>query len=203
MRRLAGLAFACLLYLSVEAPAWDVNLGLGLDYTLIGRLRYEGNPNADFDFYDNLAWQGRASYSFDNGFKSGLVFDYYAKTIRPNPSTRDDLSMWGLGVYGDYGYPITESGRTRLVGGMEIGYGELTDKSTSFSETAGSVWIAGLAGTRFMIGGKAWLELDYRLAWQEFELATTPQRRYLFSGSSLRLALEYPIFSGREKPEDK
>jgi len=198
------MALIGLLFFSQNLQAESsINLGIGLDYTPIALLRYDNNHNADYDIVDNTAWQGRLSYGFGNGFKSGLLFDYMSKTIHPGSYTTTDLSLWGLGAYGDYGYEITESGHALLVAGMETGYGELTDKSVGISKSAGAIWIAGLVGTRFLIGGKVWLETDYRLGWQEFEIPQNPQRRYRFSGSSLRVSLEYPIFTIPDRTEDK
>jgi hypothetical protein len=180
-----------------------VNIGVGLDYTPIALLRYDNNPYADYEIVDNIAWQGRLSYSFGNGFKSGLIFDYMSKTIHPGSSTTTDLSLWGLGAFGDYGYEITESGHTLLVAGMEVGYGELSDKSIGLTTSGGAPWAAGMVGTRFLIGGAVWLETLYRLGWQEFEITRRPSRKYRFAGSSLRVSLDVPIYPFSNKSEGK
>ena len=198
---MASALFATIFMSNTIFAASSVNLGLGIDYTPIARLRYVNNPGADFEIVDNIAWQGRVSYDFGNGFKSGLIFDILNKTIHPGAHTTTDLSIWGLGAFGDYGYEITESGHALLVAGIETGYGELTDKSQGISKSSGAIWIAGMAGFRFLIARKVWLETLYRLTWQEFEIATYPERKYKFSSSSLRVSLDYPIFSRKDRTE--
>jgi hypothetical protein len=86
---------------------------------------------------------------------------------------------------------------------METGYGELTDKESLASMTAGSIWVAGMAGVRFVLTANIWLEFDYRLSWLEFELNGPIPKKYLFSGSSLRLSLEYPFGSESDGKEER
>jgi hypothetical protein len=202
MKLLCSAIFLLLLRF-VGISSADVVIGLGMDYTPIAKLEYVNNPDADFEIVDNIDWQARGFYGFGNGLRAGLFFDYYRKRIHPAAFTTDDLSKWGIGLLGDYGYEITESGNTQLVGGMETGYGELTDKESLASMTAGSIWVAGLAGVRFVLTYNIWLEFDYRLSWLEFELNGPIPKKYLFSGSSLRLSLEYPFGSESDGKEEK
>jgi hypothetical protein len=198
-------AIISVLIIACQSYAADktVNIGAGFDYIPIAILRYDNSSVADFEIVDNIAWQGRLSYSFGNGFKSGLMFDYLSKSIRPGSSIKTDLRLWGLGAFGDYGYEITETGHTLLVAGMETGYGELSDKSIGVTKSSGAPWVAGLIGTRFLIGGAVWLETVYRLGWQEFEIAKRPSRKYRFGGSSLRISLDIPIYPISKKTEEK
>ena len=204
MRRLFVSFVPILMILFPGASAMgDLVIGLGLEYIPMAKLQYANNPAADYEIVDNLDWQARGFYDFGNGFRAGLLFDIYRKRIHPAPFTTDDLSKWGIGLVGDYGYGITESGNTLLVGGMETGYGELTDEELSSSKTGGSIWVSGLAGVRFVLTYNIWLELDYRLSWLEFELNGSFPKKYLFSGSSLRLSLEYPFGSETDGKEEK
>jgi hypothetical protein len=202
MRRwvIAGILF---LFSHSSAADKSIELGVGLDYTPIGLLRFDYNSNADYELVDNIAWQGRLSYNFGNGFKSGLIFDYMAKKIHPGPHTTFDLTLWNIGLTGNYGTEITESGHTLLIAGMESGYGNLSDKSGEITKSGGALWAAGMVGTRFLIGGKIWLDIAYRLGWQQFSIAHYPSRKYRFAGSSLRVSLDIPIYRFRDKGEEK
>jgi hypothetical protein len=125
------------------------------------------------------------------------------KTIHPGPNTTTDLTIWGAGIYSNYGYEITETGHALLVAGMETGYGELRDESNRIAKTGGALRVAGMVGTRFLIGGKAWLDLVYKLGWQEFSIAHYPSRKYRFAGSSLRVSLDVPLLKFSDKREGK
>ena len=203
MRRYLALFFIIINTMISESIAGKINLGVGFDYFPVARLQYVNNRNADFDIVDNIAWQGRASYSLGNGFQGGLIFEYYGKRIHPNPSTTTELSQWNLGLVGNYGYAITETGHMLLVAGIEAGYGELTDNSNTISMISSSPWIAGLAGTRFMIASAIWFDVDYRIGIQDFNMNTQPVKKYLFTGSSLRLSLDLPIYSTERKTGKK
>lgn len=193
---IAGILF---LFSQSFAGKKSIELGIGLDYTPIGLLRYDQNRNANFEIVDNTAWQGRISYDLGNGFKSGLIFDYMAKTIHPGSSTTTDLTLWSVSLNGNYGYEITESGHTLLIAGMEFGYGQLSDKSIDVTKSGGAFIIAGMIGTRFLVGGKAWLDISYKLGWQQFSIAQYPSRKYRFAGSSLRASLDIPIYNFADK----
>ncbi|OGC93763.1 MAG: hypothetical protein A2W25_06520 [candidate division Zixibacteria bacterium RBG_16_53_22] len=203
MRRFTLVAICFwLLFAAISAGA-GVTLGLGLDYTPIVNLQYVNNPDLDYEIVDNIAWQGRAFYDFENGFRAGGIFDYLRKSSGEGGFRSIELSQWGIGLVGEYGYEITETGNTILVGGMETGYGELSDKTNSPTVTAGSIWIGGLAGLRFHVTHNFWCELAYRFIWLEFEINSPNLKKYLFSGSSLRLTLEYPLLSNRKNDTDK
>jgi hypothetical protein len=178
-----------------------IDLGLGLDYTPIVQLSYIENPNLDYEIVDNVTWQGRAFCNFGNGFRAGGLFEIYNKSLSPGGFSVIDLSAWGVGLVGDYAYDITESGNTLLVAGMETGYGELTQKASDTKKTAGSVWIGGLGGIRFLIAFNVRCEVDYRITFLEYEIKGAVSRKYSFSGSSLRLVLEYPVSFGGDAKE--
>jgi hypothetical protein len=88
---------------------------------------------------------------------------------------------------------MTESGHAQLVGGIETGYARLHDKSGGSSVSDGSPWAAGVAGLRFLIAKNLWLESDYQLSWMEFGPISAREKKYLFTGSSLRFALDYQL----------
>ncbi len=194
MRRFCGIFLALfVLALSPTRASEGIRLGAGFDYIPVANLKYESNSQAKTEIFDNIIWQGRASYDFGNGLKSGILFDYLSKSYSPGPFRKSDLTLWGIGLTGDYGYELTDTGHALLVVGSELGYAHLTDESGGSSGKAGSFWIAGIAGLRFLIFRKIWLESDYRLAFQEFGPLGTLEKKYLLSGSGLRLFLEYPI----------
>jgi hypothetical protein len=195
MNILLPIIIAYLFVLAASSVQAGVTIGLGMDYTPIARMRYVNNADLEFEIFDNVAWQGQAFYEFGNGLRVGNYFALYQKRFQPSGSSSIDLSQWSVGILGDYGYEITDSGSTRLVGGMETGYGELTDQSATVMTTAGSIWVAGIVGVRFKIAYGIFCELDYRLIWLEYDINSFNPKKYLFSGSSLRLALEYPILT--------
>ena len=203
MRHFISAAIIFSLNIAATSARAGVTLGLGLDYTPIVKLQYVNNPDLDYELVDNIAWQGQAFYDFGNGFRAGGIFDIYKRNVHEADFRSIKLSQWGVGLVGDYGYGITETGNTLLVGGMEAGYGELSDKASSPTITAGSVWVGGLAGLRFHITYNFWCELDYRLIWLEYEINSPNPKKYLFSGSSLRLALEYPLLVNRKDDAEK
>lgn len=168
-----------------------IGIGLGLNYIPIARLEYKLNPDADFEIVDNVFWKPRLFYDFGNGFTTGIVTEIYSKSIKPAGSTKYDLSSWNLGAYGDYGYEITDSGHALLVGGMEIKYGQFTEKVYFGSRTAGAIGIAALAGFRYFFSEPLSMEFDYRIGWQEFDIVNRSEKKYAFSGSSIQLYLGY------------
>ena len=168
-----------------------IGVGLGLNYIPIARLEYKLNPEANFEIVDNIFWKPRLFYEFGNGFSAGIISEIYRKSIKPSGSTRYDLSCWSLGAYGDYGYEITESGRTLLVGGMEIKYGQFSGKVYFGSKSAGAVGITALAGIRHYFSEPLSMEFDYRIGWQEFDIVNRSEKKYVFNGSSLQLYFGY------------
>ncbi|HBC45576.1 MAG TPA: hypothetical protein DCZ43_00875, partial [candidate division Zixibacteria bacterium] len=189
-------SFAYILALSIlicpSVFAKGIKLGLGFDYAPIAKVKYVRNSELNFEIFDNLIWQGKATYDFGN-FSAGALFDYLSKTIHPQDYLTTDLSVWGIGACADYGYNMTESGHAQLVGGIETGYARLHDKSGESSVSDGSLWAAGVAGLRFMIVKNLWLETDYKLSWMEFGPISVREKKYDLSGSSLKLALDYQL----------
>jgi hypothetical protein len=199
MLRYLGLALAltfliCPALFAVEG----IRLGLGFDYIPISKVEYVRDPELNFQVFDNIIWQGRATYDFGNGFNAGTFFDYYSRQIHPQGYLTSNLSLWGAGFFGDYGYEMTESGHALLVTGAETGFGRLTDKAGSTKYSDGSLFIAGLVGLRFTVAPRLWLNTDYRLSFEEFGPLGPREKKYFFSGSSLRLSLEYQIYSKRK-----
>jgi hypothetical protein len=176
-----------------------VRLGLGFDYIPIVKAEYVRNKEANFEIFDNILWQGRVSYDFGNGFMAGGTFEYYQKRIHPQYGITD-LSLWDIGMTLEYGYELTDSGHTLLMGGAESGYGKMTDKSGAVKTPTGTFSLTGLAGLKFMIAKSLWLETDYRLGLMDFGPITSREKKYLFSGSGLRLMLDYQIYSMIRKP---
>ena len=190
--------FIIMMLMSTNLYAADgIIFGMGMTYIPIAKLDYVNNPNAGYEVFDNIMWGPEIKYNFGNGFEVGASSDFYNKRIEPNDFTRSDLSLWGLGLDGSYGYALTESGTTLLVGGAEMGYGEITDKANSTSKSAGSIWVAGLAGVRFDLFHNVPIEFDYRLGWLQFDVLRYPERKYKFSGNSLKLSLGYEFGLGK------
>jgi hypothetical protein len=200
MIRLQLLAILLLIVTNISNPALaGLTLGLGLDYTPIARMKYVNNSDIEFEIVDNVAWQGRLLYDFNNGLRATGIVDFYKKKIHPGAFSAIDLSQWTLGFGGDYGYEITESGATLISAGMETGYGQLTSGSNALSSTSGSMWVSGMVGVRFLVAYNFWCELDYRLVWLEYEIRDINPKKFIFSGSCLRLALDYPISGHRDE----
>jgi hypothetical protein len=176
---------------------------LAMEYNPLARLSYQNGSEQEYDIVDNISWEPGIYYNFTTGFRTGGFFQYYRKDINPAGTTELNLSSWGIGILTDYGYEITESGRTLLVAGMETGYGELSDKNVYSNRTGGSIWIAGLAGMRYYFTPGLSVELDYRIKWHQYDLSGTPAKSYDFSGSTLRLSLGYRIFSTDKKSGDE
>jgi hypothetical protein len=181
------------LFCSEAFAKGGIRLGLGFDYTPIVKLEYSRSTDGNSEIVDNIIWQGRLSYDFGNGFKAGVLVDYFPRTFHPGPFRTTDLTLWGFGLSGDYGYEMTESGHALLVGGTELGYAHLSDESGASSGKAGSYWIGGFAGLRFFMFKTLWFEGDYRISFQEFGPLGALEKKYIFSGSSLRFMLEYPF----------
>jgi hypothetical protein len=197
--------FAIIIFMLIafSAASAGITIGLGFDYIPFVKMQYVNNPSLDLDIVDNIAWHGRVIYDFENGLRAGSIFNYYKKGTDENGFRSIKLTQWGIGLTGDYSYDITESGTTFLVGGMETGYGELSDRTAPPAVTVGSIWVGGLAGLRFHVVQNFWCELDYRLIYLEYEINGPIPKKYLFSGSSLRLTLEYPLSGGKGADEGK
>jgi hypothetical protein len=193
MVRFIAYVLALSILICPKIFAKGIKLGLGFDYTPIAKVKYVRNPELNFEVFDNLIWQGQATYDFGNGFTGGVLFDYLSKTIHPQDYLTTDLSLWAVGACADYGYKMTESGHAQLVGGVETGYARLHDKSGGSSVSDGSLWVAGVAGLRLLIAKNLWLESDYQLSWMQFGPIGAREKKYDLSGSSLKLVLEYQL----------
>jgi len=170
-------------------------VNFGFEYNPMAKLEYLNNSRSGLDIVDNIAWEPGIFYGFADGFRVGLIFDYYAKTIDRGGTQSADLKSWGIGLVGDYAYEITESGRTSLVGGMESGYGELTDENDYSIKTEGGVWIAGIGGIRHYFNRAFFMEMDFRMKWQQYEFTGVPRKSYDYSGPTIRINLGYMILS--------
>jgi hypothetical protein len=196
MIKYAAFVMALSILICVEPFAAEgVRVGVGFDYIPITKAKFVRNPESNYEIFDNILWRGQVSYDFGNGFMAGGFFDYYKKTIHPQSYLTTHLSLWDAGLSFIYGYELTDSGHTLLLGGAETGYARLTDKSGMVKTPAGAFTLTGLAGLRFMIAKRFWLETDYKLGLMDFGPITSREKKYLFSGSGLRLMLDYQIYS--------
>ena len=173
------------------------SIGLGIEYNPIARLDYINESQIDLDVVDNVALEPGIYYSLSNGFRAGVIYSIYSKKVTRSDTRIADLSSWGIGLLGDYGYEMTESGMTLLVGGMEAGYGELTDKNEFSERTRGGVWIAGLGGIRYYFTRALSMEMDFRMKWLRYDFTEVPLKSYDFSGSTIRITLGYGIYSSK------
>ena len=197
--------FVLVFFFSGVFAAEGVSIGLGTEYMPLSKVEY-GNPVvSSFEIYDNMSVETGLYYSFDAGFRTGVIISRFSKSI--NTGTSDsDISAWGAGILGDYEYEITESGSTRLVFGMDTGYSKF--KENSFTDRSDdSYWAAFFGGIRYFFSARYFFEFDYRMKWQEFNLVGVPSngapdKTFKFSGSSLRLALGYGFFSDKETTEN-
>ena len=175
---------------------------IGMEYNPLAKLSYQNGSDQEYEIVDNISWEPGVYYNFTTGFRTGAFFQYYRKNTNPTGTTELRLSSWGIGILTDYGYEMTESGRTLLVAGMEAGYGEFTDKNDFSNRTGGALWVAGLGGIRYYFTPGFCMELDYRIKWDQYDLPGTPSKSYDFSGSTLRLSLGYSIFSSHKEDKD-
>lgn len=196
---------ALLILVSAAQPglhaAEGASVVMAVEYSPLARLSYENGSDLEYEIVDNISWEPGVYYNFSTGFRTGAFFQYYRKKINPSGTTELRLSSWGIGILTDYGYEITESGRTLLVAGMEAGYGELTDENDFSDRTGGSLWIAGVLGLRYSFTQDLSLELDYRIKWHQYDLSGEPAKSYDYSGSALRLSVGYRIFSSDKKSQ--
>ncbi|MEE9553562.1 MAG: outer membrane beta-barrel protein [candidate division Zixibacteria bacterium] len=183
---------------AAEAASFNgYSISLGMEYNPIAKLDYENDSQIDLDVVDNITWEPGVYFSHPNGFRVGVIFAYYGKTIDRGDTRIAELSSWGVGVLGDYGYDMTESGKTFLVGGMEAGYGELTDKNEFAERTRGGVWIAGLGGIRYYFSRALSMEMDFRIKFLRYDFTEVPLKSYDFSGPTIRITLGYGIYSSK------
>jgi hypothetical protein len=178
-----------------------ISIGLGTDYLPLGKVEF-GNPiQNSYDFYDNMFVETGFYYNFNTGFRIGGLLTLFSRNINPGGNSSSDISSWGVGALGDYEYSISESGSTNLVLGIDSGYSKFKDSNDFAKRTDNSYWVAAFGGLRYFFNTRYFLEIDYRMKWQEFSLAGNPvDKSFDFSGSSLRLALGYGFFSHQNNP---
>lgn len=176
-----------------------ISVNLGLEYDPIAKLDYVDTNQPSIEIFDNISWEAGLFYNSRTGFRTGAFFDYYGKTVERTDTRNSKLTEWGIGMLGDYGYELTESGKTFLVGGMETGYGNLRDKNEFSSKRNGALWVAGIVGIRHYFSRSFSMEMDYRIKWLQYEFNSVPRKNYNFSGSTVRFTLGYGIYS--EKSE--
>lgn len=180
--------------MAFDGQAYDgISLELGLEYNPIARLDYGNQGLPGQDVVDNISLEPGIYASFATGLRAGVFLPYYRKTLDRSDSRTAKLSAWGIGLTGDYGLEITESGRTLLVAGIEAGYSELTDKNEFNERTRGGVWVAGLGGIRHYFNRVVSFEVDFRVKWLEYDFPQIPQKSYDYSGPTLRVSLGYGI----------
>lgn len=185
-----------------SARSFDgVVASLGFEYIPIARLEYVDQSGISQDVVDNITWEAGFYYAFPEGLRVGSVISYYAKRIARSDTRNTDLNSWAISLTGDYGYEMTESGRTLLVGGMEIGYGQMTDKNEFNHRSAGAVSIAGIGGIRHYFSKVISMEIDFRMKWQQYEFSGIPRKNYDYSGPNLRFNLACGIFASKPKGE--
>ena len=199
--------FSLAAFSPVVDAARGISIGLGMEYLPMAKVEF-GNPVISrYEIYDNMSIESGLYYNFDTGFRTGAVVSLFSKSINPGANGNSDISSWGIGVLGDYEYRISESGSTGLVFGMDAGYGRFKDSNNFSKRTDDSYWAAFFGGIRYFPGARYFLELDYRMKWQEFDLVGVPadgipDKTFKFSGSSLRLSLGYGFFSHQNSMEN-
>ncbi len=180
-----------------------VSVGMALEYNPIAKLSYPSSWGAEYEIVDNITWEPGVYYNFSTGFRAGTFFSLYNKTfesVGAEPESR--LSSWGFGLLGDYGYEMTDSGRSLLIAGMEIGYGEFTYDNQDAKRSSGSVWVAGIGGLRYYFTPVFSIEFDYRIKWHQYDMTGTPAKSYDFSGSTLRISVGYGLYSSEGKGDN-
>lgn len=180
-----------------------VSAVMAMEYNPIAKLSYPNSGDTEYEIVDNITWEPGVYYNFSTGFRAGTFFNLYNKTLDIGGTVpRSKLSSWGIGMLGDYGYEMTDSGRSLLIAGMEIGYGEFKDDNEDTSRNGGSVWVAGIGGLRFYFTPSFSIELDYRIKWHQYDMSGTPAKSYDFSGSTVRISVGYGLYSPEEKGDN-
>lgn len=180
-----------------------VSAAMAIEYNPIAKLSYPNSGGAEYEMVDNVAWEPGVYYNFATGFRTGTFLNIYGKTYDPGGTvTKSRLSSWGIGLLGDYAHELTESGRTLLISGMEIGYGEFTDDNINSKRSSGSIWIAGIGGLRYYFTPGLSMEVDYRVKWHQYDLTGTPAKTYDFSGSTIRISVGYGFYSSEGKGDN-
>ena len=171
--------------------AAKINLGMSMIYFPIAKLNYTHDSNTSMELVDNIFWQPEITYDLGYGFRGGAIASIYNKGFNFNSVTKMNVSILGMGATGNYGYKFTESGRTLLTLGAELGYAKLKEKAYGVSSHRGSTWVAGYVGMRYIMLRRVSFELDYRLSRLEFHIPKSTEWKYKFSGNSLKLTLAY------------
>ncbi len=198
------MANVIILYSSPAIQAFSgVSAAMAIEYNPIAKLSYPNSGGAEYEIVDNVTWEPGVYYNFATGFRAGTFFSLYNKTFDSGGTVpRYRLLSWGIGLLGDYAHELTESGRTLLISGMEIGYGEFTDDNVNSKRSSGSVWIAGIGGLRYYFTPGLSMELDYRIKWHQYDLTGTPAKSYDFSGSTIRISMSYGFYSPEGKGDN-
>ena len=172
-------------------PAWaGLDVSAGLEYAPKADLRYDGNSWSDYQIVDNITWLGQVDYVIGQGFQVGMSFGYYDKK-GVDDVTPTHLSLRMLSLRGEYGYELTESGRTLLVSSMGIGYASLVDKNDIQSRKTTSTYIEALAGVRRFLTRNLHFEVDFRIKYMQFHFQSAPRKSYDYSGTGLKLLVGY------------
>ncbi len=180
-----------------------VSAGMAMEYNPIAKLSYPNSGDTEYEIVDNITWEPGVYYNFSTGFRAGSFFSLYNKTFDSGSTEpRSELSSWGIGLIGDYAYEMTDSGRSLLIGGMEIGYGEFTFDNANARRSSGSVWVAGIGGLRYYFTSSFSMELDYRIKWHQYDLSGEPAKSYDFSGSTIRISVGYGLYSSEGKGDN-
>jgi len=168
-------------------------VSLGFEYNPIASMEYTNSNQLKQDVVDNLTWEPGFSYIFSNGIRAGILGGYYRKKFDRGGVGITHLKSFGAGAYGDYGYEITDSGRTLLVVGMEAGYGRLTDENDVTKRSTGGTWVAGIGGIRRFFSRQWFMEMDFRMKWLRYDFTDVPAKEYDFSGATIRINLNYIV----------
>jgi len=199
MKRLISIAIILVLFSTLCANALEsVSLGLAVEYLPTATVEKGEFGQHEESVYDNLSIQSSIRLGLPAGFKMGPLFSYYRKTIESESASPADVSIWGVGVFADYGYEFTESGRALFVLGTETGYSQLAEDILNEKRSNGAMWIDGVGGFRYLMSPSYSLELDYLLKWSNYDIEGVPLRHYKYSGSTLRLLIEYTLFANNK-----
>ena len=171
--------------------AAKIDLGMSVIYFPTARLDYYYSSNASYQLVDNIFWQSEITYVLGHGFRVGAIVSLYKKGLDLDSHNRVDISMWEAGLAGNYAYSFTEAGHTFLILGAELAYANINDRANTYKDSKASVLLAGYVGMRYVMFHNTSIEVDYRLNSLEFNIKKTPQRKYKFTGNSLKLTLGY------------
>ena len=201
MRRLVLTFVIVLLSAGFVQAIENLSFGLGINYLPTSKLEIGEFNHSEESTYDNVFYEGSLFLGLPANFRVGPYYSYYKKTVAPDTPSETDASIWGIGVISDYGYVLTKSGSTEFVFGVESGYGQLSENNLYLSRSTGSVWIGGFGGLRFNLSPIYQLEIDYMYRISNYDFTQYPHKRFEYTGSSLRLTLNYRFFMKTFKEE--